>query len=351
MNKIKSLNDFKELVQASFDNNEESLSKFGRTEATQLKGYLVEANCKCGADLNCPAGHWELLEGAEGWYVNDGQDLGPDLSRQFFLDAQDKRVWKVYTMLRVNNADSYIENWIRKTRGLDNCWLTRRHLLQWEGKAGWKLRGVGIRFDDGLADSEHATSFSLKAWHGTTERIPDLFDLIADAQEKYAIHSVRWERRSGDGVAIVMEWYNNGKVTINRAADVDEVFAAVTQMSSRYADGLEAATELRDNKMAAFELGFGQQIDLDAFKQTVEQGRGSMRLWLLETESQHDFRRFRGVDLHTWDRILLDVGTDFAYLTVPGKGCVNAVPRLAALQGIDNAGKTSILFDGEEIFA
>ena len=109
-----------------------------------------------------------------------------------------------------------------------------------------------------------------------------------------------------------------------------------------------AATELRDNKMAAFELGFGQQIDLDAFKQTVEQERGSMRLWLLETESQHDFRRFRGVDLHTWDRMLLDVGTDFAYLTVPGKGCVNAVPRLAALQGIDNAGKTSILFDGEE---
>ena len=167
--------------------------------------------------------------------------LDQDLSRQFFLDAQDKRVWKVYTMLRVNNADSYIENWIRKTRGLDNCWLTRRHLLQWEGKAGWKSRGVEIRFDDGLADSEHATSFSLKAWHGTTERIPDLFDLIADAQEK----STRYiasdgKRRSGDGVAIVMEWYNNGKVTINRAADVDEVFAAVTQMSSRYADGLDS---------------------------------------------------------------------------------------------------------------
>jgi len=54
--------------------------------------------------------------------------------------------------------------------------------------------------------------------------------------------------------------------------------------------------------------------------------------------------------IHTWDRVLLDVGPDFAYLTVPGKGCINAAPRIAAIQGEDNAGRTHIYHDGVEVF-
>jgi hypothetical protein len=71
----------------------------------------------------------------------------------------------------------------------------------------------------------------------------------------------------------------------------------------------------------------------------------------MEIEHHEDFRRYKGVDLHTWDRILLDVGLDYAYLTIPGKGCVNAAPRLAVLQGEDNAGVTTIYHDGVEVFA
>lgn len=75
-----------------------------------------------------------------------------------------------------------------------------------------------------------------------------------------------------------------------------------------------------------------------------------MKLWLVEIESGDDFKRFKGIDLHTWDRVLLDVGLDFAYLTVPGKGCVNAAPRIATIQGENSAGRTSICHDGVEIF-
>ena len=46
----------------------------------------------------------------------------------------------------------------------------------------------------------------------------------------------------------------------------------------------------------------------------------------------------------------MDMGPIYAYLTVPGKGCVNAAPRIATVQGEDNAGKTSIYFDGVEMF-
>ena len=83
-------------------------------------------------------------------------------------------------------------------------------------------------------------------------------------------------------------------MTINRAVDVDEVMLSISDMANRYEDAILEATKIRDNKMGAFELDFTQTIDLDAFAQTVSMGRGTMNLWLVETESESDFKRFRG---------------------------------------------------------
>ncbi len=79
--------------------------------------------------------------------------------------------------------------------------------------------------------------------------------------------------------------------------------------------------------------------------------RGSSRLVETESQDADTFKRFRGVDLHTWDRVSISMGEDFAHLTIPGNGCVNAAPRIATLQGEDNAGRTTISFDGVELFA
>jgi len=146
------------------------------------------------------------------------------------------------------------------------------------------------------------------------------------------------------------EWYSNGKVTINRANDIDETLLTISEMANKYFDSLVIATKLRDTTMGAFEIDFSQEIDLDAFSQKVLRGTGEMKLWLVEIENEDDFKRFKGIDLHTWDRVLLDVGPDFAYLTIPGKGCVNAAPRIATIQGENSAGRTSIYHDGVEIF-
>ncbi|UCG54876.1 MAG: hypothetical protein JSV32_01260, partial [Dehalococcoidia bacterium] len=188
-------------------------------------------------------------------------------------------------------------------------------------------------------------------WYGANRYIPDLDNVLESAKENFAIYSVRWQKRVNGSVVISAEWYSNGKITINRANDVDEVFIYIADMANRYADAISEATKLRDSTMGAFEIDFTQEIDLAAFSDTVTKGKGEMRLWLVETENYSDFRRFRGVDLHTWDRILLDIGPNYAYITIPGRGCVNAAPRIATIQGEDNAGRTYIFHDGVEVFA
>lgn len=344
MGRIQTLQNLKEMLQAGFEDNEALLAQYGQTHLTQLKAYLLETNYPIG-EIECPLGSWSSLGGA-GWYINRGGRSPSTL----FLDATRKRIWILYTILDATEADAVTDNWVRCIKGLDRCWLSRNHLLHYDGNEAWQQRGLGLKFSDGLASDEEAGRFSLKAWYGATEKIPGLADVLDTAKENFAIYSTRWQKLKEDSVTLAVEWYSNGKATINRAIDIDEVMLSISDMANRYEDALDEATNLRDDGLGAFELNFTQSIDLEAFSKTVAMGRGRMNLWLIETETEPDFRRFKGVDLHTWDRVFLDVGPDYAYLTVPGRGCVNAAPRIATIQGEDNAGRTSIFFDGVEIF-
>jgi len=343
---IDTFSQFIALLQAGFEDNEESLSHFGATYATQLKAYLIESNLTLGEHL-CPLGYgrWKSLD-AKHWYVNDGGQFPGSL----FLDTTRERVWILYSLLDASESDSAISMWISGINGLDRCWLSRNQLMYFGKLQEWKEKGIGLKFSDGLTPDDDAGNFSLKAWYGATRKVEGLDEVLKVAKEKFAIYSSRWQKISGGSVAISAEWYSNGKVTINRALDAEEVMLSISDIANRYEDALLTATKIRNAKMGAFELDFTQTIDLDAFSSAVAMGKSNMNLWLVETESESDFRRFRGVDLHTWDRVLMDVGLDYAYITIPGKGCVNAAPRIATVQGEDNAGRTSIYFDGVEMF-
>ncbi len=345
MRPVHNLRDLKELLQAGFESNEESLEAFGKTYSTQLKAYLIESNRPTPESFKSPLGTWFEID-PSGWYLNQDSELPNTL----FLDSTRDRVWILYSLLDATESDSIVEKWVRGTNGLDNCWLSRGQLLHWEKLNGWSRRGIGLRFSDGLSPEESAGNFSLKAWHGANRYVEGLDDILKMAQDRFAIYSVRFQKRSGGSISMSAEWYSNGKITINRATDVDEVLISIAEMANRYADSLKEATDLRDRTLAAFEIDFSQPIQLDAFSSTVSKGRGDMNLWLVEVETEPDFRRFKGIDLHTWDRVLLDVGPDFVYLTIPGNGCINGAPRLAVVQGEDNSGKATIYHDGVEVF-
>jgi hypothetical protein len=343
---IHTFNDLKGMLQAGFEDNVESMRAFGISRFTQLKGFLIESNRHI-TELPPPSpyGSWRKLDSSE-WYINDGGESPETL----LIDTSRDRVWVLYSLLGANESNIVISKWMTDNIGLDRCWLSRNQLMHYHKKESWKEKGVGLRFIDGLTPEINQGNFSLKAWYGASRKLEGLDEIIGQAKEKFAIYSTRWQKINNGTVAISTEWYSNGKVTINRALDVDEALISVSYMANRYEDALLDATKLRDNKMGAFELEFTQDIDLKSFSDTVSMGKGIMNLWLVETESKKDFKRFRGVDLHTWDRILMDVGEKYAYITIPGKGCVNAAPRIATLQGEDNAGKTSIYFDGVEVF-
>jgi hypothetical protein len=351
MKTVVTLLDLKEKFQAIFEDNEESLKIFGMTYTPQIKAYLIENNNCTPIDAKCPLGTWKRIESSS-WYTNFFVTKEENLSDTFFLDTSRKRIWILYSLIDVSESDLLVKKWINNKLGLDRCWLTRKHLLHWDYPSSpWKQRGLGIKFSDGLYPENEAANFSLKAWYGASRKIPQLESVIDQAKEKFAIHSVRWQKSVESNISLSEEWYSHGKVTLNRGTDADEALLSIGDMANTYLTSLSDADKLKSSSLGAFELNFSQEIDVNSFSAVVSKGIGDMRLWLVETETDGDFKRFKGVDLHTWDRISIDIGPDYAYLTIPQKACVNAVPRIAAIQGEDNAGKISILHDGVEVFA
>jgi len=342
---MKSLREVKSSYQAILENNDKALEIFGKTYSPQIKGYLIEANYESPLRVICPSGTWKSLDHSN-WFINEGGDY----SNFLCIDATRERIWIIYSIIEATMSDLIIDNWVKNNRGVDRCWLSRHLLLLWNNNNNWLQRGLGLRFNDGLTPEEDAGNFSLKAWYGVNKYVQGMEELLSQAKEKFAIYSTRWQKRECGSVSISSEWYSNGKVTINRGNDIDEVFLHVSQMANKYEDELKHATKLRDDSLGAFEISFSQKIDLNSFSDIVSKGLGDMKLWLVETDSEDDFRRYKGVDLHTWDRVNIDLGLHYAYLTIPGKGCINAAPRLAVIQGEDIAGKTSIFHDGVEIF-
>lgn len=336
---------FKRLVQDVLDGNEQGLEALGKNVEVQLKTYLLESSVDPSHALP-KLGAYRSLD-ATGWYAVDH----PGIDGMLVLDATQPRVWRLFSLIGATTSDDLVERWIMGVGGLDRCWLSRRQLMRWEGQAGWSQRGLGLYFNDGLASEEEAGNFSLKAWHGARNLLRGLNDVINTAKDSFAISSVRWQHSRGGQTALVAECYSNGKITVNRATDVDEALSFSTALASRYQESIEEAGVIRDRTLAPFEFQFSQKLNLDAFSDAVARGRSPMRLWLTEVESDPDFRRFKGVDMHTWDRISLDLGTNYGFLTIPSKGCVNAAPRIATIQGEDNSGRTSVFFDGVELFA
>src|SRR5512136_2901191 len=100
MRPIHSLRDFKELLQAGFESNEESLEAFGKTYSAQLKAYLIESNKPSPDSIKSPLGSWNRIDPA-GWYSN----LDAELPNTLFLDATRDRVWILYSLLDATKSD------------------------------------------------------------------------------------------------------------------------------------------------------------------------------------------------------------------------------------------------------
>lgn len=260
-----------------------------------LNIQLIEVNTeRIPGIMGCS--EWRTLDGDDGWYIcNDTED-------HYILNKVNGRVWALYSLAETNSFSETVNAWIRGNLMMDNCWTP-------SGMIRNLVRSANPSDTD---------------WVPVTKLVGD------------------------DGTT--GEWYPDGRAVIGSSEDVDSVILTANIVSDHYRDELDLATEWRNGTKGSFELLFPEKIDPSHFHGSISCGTGDLRMWMVETERGSEITRFGGVDMHTWDGVLLDVGPDFTYVTIPGNGCVNAVPRLATLEGRTMADRVRIHCDGSEVF-
>lgn len=336
----KSLNEFQTQVYSALSShNYESES-----DQCYLKSYLVESNTdKIPSILGFD--EWRKLGDANAWYICEDC-----LSHENYivLFKYSDRIWILYSLAPVVDIDRTIDRWISSTRYLDRCWFSGNILSTIGRENNWQEKGIGLRYTDSTSPSEYKSQMSLKMWYGS-EKQSRIKEFLEIGRGYFATNSIRWADISGGSTVMRSEWYSNGKISVTHSEDVTELFQSIGEVAKMYENTLNRLNNYRVKGSGAFEFEFTQSVDLDEYSEAVEKGKNDLKLWMCEIESGNDYKRFRGVDLHTWDRVFLDITSDYAYMVIPGKGCLNAVPRMVAVHGENVFGKTSVSFNKESI--
>lgn len=336
MSEPKSLFEFKEQIILNLKRN---LDVDYDDRSNSLKVQMVESNT---VEIPTIEGFssWKKFDDVNNWFVSSNGD-----GKTVVVEKVNERVWAVFSIMKVDYFKKMMKTWLRNNLYLDNCWLSYHSFNKVKKEMNWDERGIGIRYNNAFSDEVNPSNFSIKAWYGLDSSINEILDL---ARDKFSVSSMRL--RSYDGDLTQSEWYTNGRITFNASDDIDSILYSINHISDDYYKMLEDATKRRNADHSFFEFNFKKEIDLKKYEENVKKGKTNLQLWMVKTEDNGDFIRFQGVDTHTWDRILLDLGQDYAYMTIPGKGCVNAAPRLVTIQGEEVSGKTTVFYDGDEVF-
>ena len=329
-----SLDEFKEMLSKAFNRYDPDIFN-----NIALKAYLIESNLDIPPQVD---GYtpWNNIGGT--WHVCNNTD------NYLVLNKGSGRIWTIFTLQSVNSSDDVIENWTKKT-GLDRCWFSGDYLSKFGRSHSWIERGLGLKYNNSLAPGDEGMRFSMKAWHGT-DMDSDLSKLFELAKKKFTTTSIRWKSLRDDNLNMSSEWYNNGKITIQYAESVNELLGCISDLTMSYKKSLLWAEKCRNDNRSSFEFTFEREISLDDYSDALLSGKNSLKLWMIETDNRGDYRSYSGIDLHTGDRILLDMGKDYAYMSIPGNGCVNATPRFVAINGENALGRVKAYYEGCEIF-
>ena len=103
---------------------------------------------------------------------------------------------------------------------------------------------------------------------------------------------------------------------------------------------------MNDHDMGAWELDLPADFDHKKFEEDASGGVG--RFWLIRMPNTDKLARFRGVMLPDYVRIFIDLGMDFAYVTVPNTEGIYS-PLEVAKEAARALGATKVYKDGAEV--
>ncbi|AJC70921.1 hypothetical protein X802_00975 [Thermococcus guaymasensis DSM 11113] len=279
-------------------------------------------------------------------YRIDIEDKEKRLQVHFFLDAKDKRFWRVFTLDKAQDVDNTYNKFVNQIKSrLDKLWLSNK-LLEKFLNVSFKdtyLRSISIKHDEtplSTEEEKRENKVSKLKIDGSGELVNDLLNIIK-RHDRFQ-HMVRLTKigikiaeKEDRNKFVLEDLYYWGKFTV-KGTSLDEHLEFVDNVVSTYRNNLKYIEDslidyssLDWEKKIPLVYEFKKEIsDLELFVKAITSPKEPFRIWGLAKKVENDMYVVIGTDLHNGDNFSLEVTPWWARLYLPKGSCGNTALRL-----------------------
>lgn len=349
MQAVNSRRELKESLQAWTSDSYEEVKEEQRLEEgqTYLKSYLIETdreslsqNFLDQEELNIKV----LPTNDEGFFHLRARGYSPNGTTDLYLDELDDRFWVVHSVAPREATDSIVEKLIfpRFTK-LDYPWLPNKMLEDIGRQPGSIFRRFSLKFEDEFSKEENGKipdvgGLSMQLWGETALKVLKTLRDNEDLRQSTPLSTVGIKKELEDETVIDDITYYS-KFTA-RGDSVDGHFQQVQNLKNTYSELLHRIEDDHSIKHGSKGSGgtisgsplllvFNREIEaLDEFMDALFSSKKPFRLWGVRNQLEEEYYRVSSVDLHTGDKLNLEICPEWIRIYLPEDSCGNVILRL-----------------------
>ncbi|WP_435551393.1 hypothetical protein [Natrinema sp. CGMCC1.2065] len=354
---ISSRMELKELLQEKMVDSYDSIKDDQELNEgeTYLKSYLIES------ERSSTRG---LLEGSESYRLkrettqeSDFENIqirkiGSEKQARFYIENLDERFWAVHSLAKSTSSDSLIDKLVfpRFTK-LDYSWLSNGFLKDIGESPTNNFRSFSLKFEDEFKDintrengSEHPepgeiSKMSMRLWGENANKVLSTLSSDETLGKSTSLSNVGIRRPFDDGRVLLEDITHTAKFTA-RGDSVDGHFHQMDEIKEKYKKILYSLEQDYAINRSVDSSGgnlsgepvlidFTREIrDFDEFFSTLLSSTKPFRLWGLENRIDDDYYSVAAVDLHTGDKLDIEVAPNWMRIYLPEDSCGNVILRL-----------------------
>lgn len=333
---------FQHTIEGTYDELvEEQELDYGQN---MLKSFLVESNI----DASELSERIPIVERREVDFELDEMVVeGPKQNLRFYLDHEDSRFWKLFTLEKSRPAKSFVDDMLRGVRnGLDRTWFPID--LQRDITEMGEFRDIGIKYeaDEVFSDEyiEEMMAFGDLSLQGTGRGTSRLFSILRqnESLSRFLSLSTVGIKREVDNRFVLERITRDGVFTTRGGDSISLHLDTLETIKEMYADRLSIIEDKyrihhpsrqhgRSIRGSPLIIEFSEEIGvIGEFVNSIVSAKNPLRLWGAKSQLDNGYWKVKGVDLHNNDKYTMEVSPSWVRLYLNEDACGNTALRINA---------------------
>jgi len=323
-----------------------------------LKSYIIESNLIRMPQLKIKGININFKDTKDNTLKIMNASDGTNKAK-FFGDFLDKRFLIFYSFDNTKFTDKIINSMVSAPKSnFDYPWFFNSFMKrtgEYGGNESFSVKFENEFVRDGK-EINNVDKLSMRLWGGNGIKIIDELDTTS-LNRGLSLSNIGIKFGS-DGSFIKENISFNGKFTLLNGTSINEHFHLLTKIKSEYGKIVQKIESNRIEYTLSGEkvnivgepifIEFNEEIeDLKYFIKVLTSSTKPFRLWGINQFIEKDYVSTKGIDLHTGDKIDMDITKNWMRIYLPNGSCGNVITRL--LTNIQHYfDSKSKLFIGEE---